>query len=371
MATDLETKTEPGEPILARPSLKITGLHIRGLKSIGSLDLPGDGLGWDGPIPDMVMVGGVNGSGKTTLLEFLVGAFHHLANNALRIGSIESVAPDLRAVEARLDFRVEMPSFEEATIRFLIGSQFFIGANAQGNWCGIVYGSQGPDLGTITGVRTSFLDLFLHRVGLRPQFFSDAFPPSVVYFPSGNRTLIIPATNYKSAGKLIDNIPFIDRWRPPENWDSSLEARLYGLRWQYLNAREEGRLDEPNGFDAYAKAFDRFFEGRKRLRWTPKGELVVETKSGDIHDLAELSSGEKQVILFMGELLHRWRPGSLILIDEPELHLHESYQTRLWQSLVDWQKERGGQVIIATQSDHLFGISDPGIKVLLSVRRGR
>jgi predicted ATPase len=138
-----------------------------------------------------------------------------------------------------------------------------------------------------------------------------------------------------------------------------------------LNAKEEGRPEEATQFRSCQLAFDRFFEGRKRIRWTPKGELVVETKNGDIHDLSELSSGEKQVILFMGELLHRWRPGSLILIDEPELHLHESYQTKLWQALVDWQTERGGQVILATQSDHLFGLSGSGTRVILSSRRAR
>jgi hypothetical protein len=30
-----------------------------------------------------------------------------------------------------------------------------------------------------------------------------------------------------------------------------------------------------------------------------------------------------------------------------------------------WQKERGGQVIVATQSTHLFSIAAPGTKVLL------
>ena len=122
---------------------------------------------------------------------------------------------------------------------------------------------------------------------------------------------------------------------------------------------------EAGNFEQYTKAFSRFFEGQKQLIWH-RGELVVQTKSGGRHDLSELSSGEKQVILFMGELLHRWRPGSLILIDEPELHLHEYYQTKLCEALVEWQKERGGQVILATQSDHLFGLSGPGTRLVLN-----
>jgi predicted ATP-dependent endonuclease of OLD family len=79
----------------------------------------------------------------------------------------------------------------------------------------------------------------------------------------------------------------------------------------------------------------------------------------------ELSSGEKQALILAAELYRRWRPGSLILIDEPELHFHSSWQTALWLMLQKWQKERGGQVIVATQSSHLFGLAEPGTTVLL------
>ncbi len=117
MATDLETKADQGEVPLARPSLKITGLHIRGLKSIGSLDLPGDGLGWDGPIPDFVMVGGINGSGKTTLLEFLAGAFSQM-NRPLPDGQLVEVPPKVRALEAKIDFWFDHGGLGFNSIRF-------------------------------------------------------------------------------------------------------------------------------------------------------------------------------------------------------------------------------------------------------------
>lgn len=63
-------------PAVVKPSLKITGLHIRGLGPIRSLDLPADGLGWNGKVPDdLILIGGANGSGKTTLLRFIAEAF--------------------------------------------------------------------------------------------------------------------------------------------------------------------------------------------------------------------------------------------------------------------------------------------------------
>jgi energy-coupling factor transporter ATP-binding protein EcfA2 len=370
MATDLETGTEPSKVVMPRPSLRITGLHIRGLKSIGSLDLPGDGMGWDGQIPDFVMVGGINGSGKTTLLEFLVGTLEELSL-VLDGREFSELPIEIRAEEARIDFQMTTPFMENEQFCYLIGRKSFIDENSQGIWYGFQYDPSRPSFGLFRSRTTGEYVPRLDQIILTADS-KYTFPkPSVVYFPSEGRNLVIPETTYKMLGNLTPLGKFVQRWQRPTDWKDSLPARLYALRWEDLNAKEEGRPEDATHFRSYQLAFDRFFEGRKRLKWTPKGELVVETKGGDIHDLSELSSGEKQVILFTGELLHRWRPGSLILIDEPELHLHEYYQTKLWESLVDWQKERGGQVILATQSGHLFGLSGLGTRLILNSRRAR
>jgi ATPase subunit of ABC transporter with duplicated ATPase domains len=188
--------------------------------------------------------------------------------------------------------------------------------------------------------------------------------PGAVYIPSEERTFVLPQERFKAAGKSSNLDSFVYRWRPPEKWEDSLEARLYSARWEDLNAKEEGRPQDAHHFNAYSREFERFFGGAKSLKWV-QGELTVELKNGTQHDLSRLSSGEKQVITLMGEILHRWRPGSLILIDEPELHLHSSWLTRLWEALEYWQRERGGQVIVATQSNHLFQIAEPRTAVLL------
>jgi predicted ATP-dependent endonuclease of OLD family len=65
------------------------------------------------------------------------------------------------------------------------------------------------------------------------------------------------------------------------------------------------------------------------------------------------------------ELKRRWLPGSLIFIDEPELHLHESLQSRLYNRIVDLQRERGGQAWMTTQSAHLFEVGETNSKLLL------
>src|SRR5262249_18796012 len=128
----------------------------------------------------------------------------------------------------------------------------------------------------------------------------------------------------------------------------------------------KGATSEMRHFGAFQEAFSAFFEGEKALDWTDDGLLVVKIlATGEEHDLSSLSDGEKQMILLVADLLRHWRPGSMVIIDEPELHLHDQWQTRLWLLLERLRRERGGQVIVATQSRALWGLGEPGTKVLL------
>jgi predicted ATPase len=157
---------------------------------------------------------------------------------------------------------------------------------------------------------------------------------------------------------------FVHVWGPPRDWQSSAEALLYEARWLDLNAKEEGHPERATHFARYADAFTSLIPGR-RLGWE-NGELVVEVIGADVrHGLGALSSGEKQVLLLLADLLLHWTPGSVVLIDEPELHLHRSLQIRFFEALKHWRAERGGQLWLATQSTELFGVADDGTKVLL------
>lgn len=144
----------------------------------------------------------------------------------------------------------------------------------------------------------------------------------------------------------------------------SIEAILYDARWRDLNAKEQGKAGAGH-FAAYEATMLRFFGETKRFAWDADGVLHVRTRDGTLHPLDELSSGEKQILLFGAELYRRWTPGSLVLLDEPELHLHDAWLSTLWSFLRELQRERGGQVIIATQSNYLFGLGEPGSRVIL------
>jgi len=188
--------------------------------------------------------------------------------------------------------------------------------------------------------------------------------PSLLYFPT-DRAVPIPYTRFKRAGSNEIRESPIYRYKAPTEWELSVEAVLYDARWRDLNAKEQGDPAAATNFAAYEDALSEFFGGTKRFVWSREGVLLVEAKDGDRHPLASLSSGEKQVLLFVAELFRRWTPGSLVLLDEPELHLHESWLAALWSALRRLQRERGGQVIVTTQSSYLFGLGGAGSRVVL------
>ncbi|MEQ1506506.1 MAG: AAA family ATPase [Myxococcota bacterium] len=312
-------------------SLKIERLHLRELRAIRRLDLPEDGLGWGGVFPDTVVVGGGNGSGKTTLLNWIVTA----------VGALAGRASSDRPLEGRLELAV--------------GPRTFTCVGGTGEY-------------VAEAVRTGSGDsMVIDREGLSPL--DVEFPPAsgkgprVLFVPSP-RSLDFPNSQLKTAGLLNHPADFIHRWRVPKSWSASAEAQLYEARWLDLNAKEEGRPADAVHFARYADAFRSLIPGRT-LTWR-NGALVVHVEGTDVHHgLDALSSGEKQVLLLLADLLLHWAPGSLVLIDEPELHLHPSLQIRFFEALQRWRAERGGQLWLATQSTELFGHAPVGTQLLL------
>lgn len=341
------------------PSLKITGLHIAGFRSLRQLDWPEDGLGWSGQVPDIVLVGGANGSGKTTLLEGLFGIFFMDRSALFGSPAFESRKLFPGAASFRLDLAVESQIFPgRRELRLAIGDPSFIAAQTT------------PDYYAIR--RQDGVDERAERSDAWRSFVKAAFDnerywacdlPRVLYFPS-ERRLTFPQPNEPAgfARERAETMAF--RFQPAQRYEGSLVALLYDARWKDLNAKEEGRPEEAGHFAAYVDAFHRFVGGGKQLTWH-RGALHVQMADGTLHDLPELSSGEKQVLIFAAELRRAWLPGSLVLIDEPELHLHEAWQTTLFEMIRDLQRERGGQAILATQSSHLFGLGEPGSRVVL------
>jgi predicted ATPase len=69
----------------------------------------------------------------------------------------------------------------------------------------------------------------------------------------------------------------------------------------------------------------------------------------------KLSSGEQQIMVLAHQILFRATPGTLVLIDEPELSLHVLWQASFVQDLAQMGKVNNLSYLLATHSPTLIG----------------
>lgn len=79
------------------------------------------------------------------------------------------------------------------------------------------------------------------------------------------------------------------------------------------------------------------------------------TKNNEVLPLTELSSGEQQEVILLFELLFKVKPGTLVLIDEPEISLHVAWQKEFLNDLIKITDLQKINTIIATHSPQIVG----------------
>ena len=129
-----------------------------------------------------------------------------------------------------------------------------------------------------------------------------------------------------------------------------------------LIARESGISDKEtitNLNNSLSSLFDKFFPGKKFNGMAPTKdgalEFPVQLKTGETHDIAELSSGEKEVLFGYLRLRNQAPKNSIILIDEPELHLNPKLAKKLPEFYYDTiGKELNNQIWLVTHSDAIL-----------------
>lgn len=84
------------------------------------------------------------------------------------------------------------------------------------------------------------------------------------------------------------------------------------------------------------------------------GIVVVRQLDGSAVPLTALSSGEQHEIILMFDLLFNVRPGSVVMIDEPEISLHIGWQKKFIQDVLRIAALVGFQFIVATHSPQII-----------------
>ncbi|WP_404462935.1 AAA family ATPase [Vreelandella aquamarina] len=144
-------------------------------------------------------------------------------------------------------------------------------------------------------------------------------------------------------------------------------ATLYNA-WQahsLVNDYEELQSKKTEIFkpkDTFIKLMNMLFEGRKRISVSEKNEITFSTdisfsngnriQQKDV-PLEELSSGEKQLLIILGEALLQQSTPSIYIADEPELSLHVYWQEQITSAIS--QLNSNAQIVFATHSPDIVG----------------
>jgi ABC-type lipoprotein export system ATPase subunit len=127
--------------------------------------------------------------------------------------------------------------------------------------------------------------------------------------------------------------------------------RLHSLvtRWQELQEAQEETYRPKTDYIEIASSL----LYRKQLRVDRGNQVKVFSDEGPEIPLRSLSSGEKQLLIFLSETLLQEKETHLFLADEPELSLHVEWQEDLVPSLLAINPN--AQVLFATHSPDVVG----------------
>jgi predicted ATP-binding protein involved in virulence len=92
----------------------------------------------------------------------------------------------------------------------------------------------------------------------------------------------------------------------------------------------------------------------KSIKIDRKKGFIFLTQKGVELSLTDLSSGEQHEVVLLYELIFKTNPNTLVLIDEPEISLHVTWQKEFLSDLLKILELQKMQVIVATHSPQII-----------------
>ncbi len=128
-------------------------------------------------------------------------------------------------------------------------------------------------------------------------------------------------------------------------------SRIHSVvkEWYELVEKQK-QIYEPR--DTFFEVLNEFLQ-RKNATISNKNEIAIITESKKNLQLRDLSSGEKQLIILLGEALLQEKQPWIYIADEPELSLHVKWQEILIDSLR--RINPLSQIVVATHSPDIVG----------------
>lgn len=290
----------------------------------------------DGKAADIIILAGENGSGKSTILNEIFNLPKNLVHNTVHTeeeGEECTYMPD----ETRPDLYIWKHSSK--------GKEKFVSYNLSGIDMKSIYAdvSINYDVGDISSITSLELDRNTNSERMR----GDA--------ATKIEQLLIDINNQ-------DANDFADRYEQERDAGRDISNMVTRTRMQRFN-----------------RAFKKIFNDIcfKTVKNDGSRKIVLFEKQGELINIRNLSSGEKQIIYracFLLQNVNSTR-GAFILIDEPEMSLHPDWQKQILQFYKSLYTDDEGlqtsQMFVVTHSPFVIHAANGGnLKVIVLKRNG-
>lgn len=321
---------------------------------------------WSKSVPDSILLMGPNGSGKTTLLK-AIGSLWELLGLFLEVPNQTDYAVDhdffndckLAALAIR-DFGPEISPLVWIYLGEKQEVDRFLASHQQDYKVGGVWKAQGgagrlaatkniarlyEPSGDITQNLTSSSHWFYK---LRERYIKNILGgqsdlPNLLFLESETRNLPTIDEPFSVIPEK-ETFTWLARYAPATRREGSIQNYLFTLK--AINEEKYARI---------VHAANQFLFDKKISGFDPlTADLLITTHSGETHSADLLSSGEKQVLLMIAFIARELRPGGVVLIDEPDLHLHISLSTAFVSYLKRMVAEQNSQLLIASHAPELW-----------------
>ncbi len=324
--------------------MQIRSIHTLDAGPLGTrnLDLQD---GWTEQPAQRVLFSGPNGSGKSWTLRAVAGLWEAFGRwlhtrKPIARGSAVGLPKGWGGFAVRLD---DVP-FGSSSLVLFQGSDIFAEQLRQSHSDAVLVGTEFSEL--IWPWNASWLDEWAEARNRMLVSAEGVGLPNIVYLDA-ERRWIAPRRGIGEIRPEDLSRRWLPTYRVSSNWEGQLEASLLALK-AAESYRFADLVEDMNGF-LVGKAISQDVKlGENRLR------VLLRDSGNATHWLDELSSGEHQVLIQL-YMVGRWlEPGGIVLIDEPDLHIHPSLIPAFLSRLEAMVRDRDGQLLITSHSPDIW-----------------
>ena len=160
-------------------------------------------------------------------------------------------------------------------------------------------------------------------------------------------------TQLKSIGLLDDNASYPFDTASLDNLDPTQRSVM--TLYVQDTARKLGVLDDLSRRVELLRGNVNGKFKHKSIKFDRERGVTAIGDDGHPLDLDALSSGEQHELVLLYDLLFRVQPNTLVLIDEPELSLHVTWQKRFLPDLLEIVRTAQFDALVATHSPFIVG----------------